>query len=87
MTKSMTYQSSELICVRRKISVKILDETSKKSYGKPECQAQFWNGKARLLVSACDAVVKDLEHFVFKVNIYVSNTNHIIPQPQPTNFL
>ena len=34
----------------------------------------FWNGKARRLVPTCDAVVKDLEHFVFKVNIYVSNT-------------
>jgi len=32
----------------------------------------FWNGKARPSVSACDAVARDLEHFVFKVNIYVT---------------
>ena len=35
----------------------------------------FWNRKARPLVSACDAVARDLEHFIFKVNIYVT-TNH-----------
>ena len=33
----------------------------------------FWNRKARPSVLACDAVARDLEHFVFNVNIYVSN--------------
>jgi len=30
------------------------------SYGTPDCQARFWNGKARPSVSACVAVARDL---------------------------
>ena len=32
----------------------------KMTYGTPDCQARFWNGKARPSVSACVAVARDL---------------------------
>ena len=45
-------------------------------YGKLDSQACFWNGMFRPSVLACDAVVRDLEHYSFKVQtvrvIYVS---------------
>jgi len=38
-------------------------------YGKPDSQARFWNGMSRPSASACDAVARDFEHFIFKVKI------------------
>ena len=40
-----------------------------RSYGKPDSQARFWNGMSRPSVSACDAVIRDLEHYSFKVQV------------------
>jgi hypothetical protein len=42
-------------------------------YGSQSVKLTFWNRKAQPSVSACDAIARDLEHFIFKVNIYVSN--------------
>ena len=38
-----------------------------RGYGKPDSQARFWNGMSRPSASACDAVARDLEHFISKV--------------------
>ena len=39
------------------------------AYGKLDSQARFWNGMSRPSVSACDAIIRDLEHYSFKVQV------------------
>ena len=52
-------------------------ENFRKRYGKPDSQARFWNGMSRPSVSACDAVVRDLEHYSFKVQmVWVNLCKH-----------
>ena len=45
--------------------VKCIVKPVPQSYGKLECQAHFLEWE--ILVSACDAIARDLEHFVFKL--------------------
>ena len=52
-------------------------ENFRKRYGKPDSQARFWNGMSRPSVSVCDAVVRDLEHYSFKVQmVWVNLCKH-----------
>jgi len=56
---------------RRAVLTNIMDYGKPDSL-KPDSQARFWNGMSRPSASACDAVARDFEHFIFKVKIVMS---------------